>query len=105
LSRTIACCIAQTQALESDEMANERIDILAIQAIMADPMARRRLLVEAALAIQKRHGIDITREQMEAAYDRVYDAGGLIRKGLDDADTTHTAAGVRLPAGHASNRA
>ena len=49
-------------------MKTNRVDI---RAILADAKTRRRLLVGAAIAIQAREGIDTTREQMEAAYDRV----------------------------------
>ena len=49
-------------------MKTNRVDI---RAILANAKTRRGLLVGAAMAIQAREGIDTTREQMEAAYDRV----------------------------------
>jgi hypothetical protein len=42
-----------------------------IKAILADEAARKRLLVEACIAIQAREGIDTTHAQMEAAYDKI----------------------------------
>jgi hypothetical protein len=43
----------------------------AIRAILAQPAARKRLLVGACVAIQAREGIETTEAQMGAAYDRV----------------------------------
>ena len=45
-----------------------RIDI---RAILRDPVQRRRLLVNTIIATQAREGITTTREQAEAAYDKV----------------------------------
>ena len=45
-----------------------RIDI---KAILADPVQRRELMVQTIIATQAREGITTTREQAEAAYDKV----------------------------------
>ena len=42
-----------------------------IRAILSDPVKRRELFVRAIIATQAREGIVTTREQAEAAYDRV----------------------------------
>ena len=42
-----------------------------VKAILADEAARKRMLVGACIAIQAREGIDTTRAQMEAAYDKI----------------------------------
>jgi transglutaminase-like putative cysteine protease len=56
-------------------MSTKRFDI---RAILRDPVKRRTLLVNSIIATQAREGITTTREQAEAAYDRVnrtcYDA-------------------------------
>jgi hypothetical protein len=49
-------------------MGNRRINI---KEILHDPVLRRSLLVPAIQAIQHREGIMTTREQAEAAYDKV----------------------------------
>lgn len=46
---------------------NRRVNI---QAILADPEQRRRLVVEGIIGDQAREGIVTTREQAEAAYDK-----------------------------------
>lgn len=48
---------------------NSRINI---KAILSDPAQRRDLVVRCIIAIQSREGIDTTREQAEAAYDKVH---------------------------------
>jgi len=45
-----------------------RVDI---KAILADPYLRRELFVTTIIATQAREGIITTREQAEAAYDKV----------------------------------
>lgn len=45
-----------------------RVDI---KAILADPVKRKALMVDALVATQAREGITTTREQAEAAYDKV----------------------------------
>ena len=42
-----------------------------LRAILADPLLRRQLLVPVIIATQAREGISTTREQAEAAYDKV----------------------------------
>lgn len=42
-----------------------------IRAILADPIQRRELSVRFIMSAQHMEGIDTTREQAEAAYDRV----------------------------------
>lgn len=49
-----------------------RIDI---RALLADPQARRWLMVGCIIAIQAREGIVTTRLQAEAAYDAVISVG------------------------------
>lgn len=49
-----------------------------IRATLADPERRREVIVNAIIAIQAREGIATTREQAEAAYQRVID--GVARK-------------------------
>jgi len=44
---------------------------LDIKAILRDPVQRKRLMVELLIATQVREGIITTREQAEAAYERV----------------------------------
>lgn len=51
-----------------------------IRAILADAQLRRRLMVSTIIAIQAREGIVTSREQAEAAYDKVQ---------FDDDSTTH----------------
>jgi hypothetical protein len=46
----------------------KRVDIAAI---LKDPVARRRMCVDTIIAMQAREGIETTRAQAEAAYDRV----------------------------------
>ena len=46
----------------------KRIDI---KAILANPQQRRELMVRCIIAIQAREGITTTRQQAEAAYDKV----------------------------------
>lgn len=41
-----------------------------IREILADPVERRELMVQAIIALQAREGIEVTREQAEQAYDR-----------------------------------
>lgn len=48
--------------------SGRRVDI---KAILADPVLRRELSVTTLIATQAREGIDTTREQAEAAYDKV----------------------------------
>lgn len=43
-----------------------------IRAMLADAALRREIIVGSIMTIQSREGIMITREQAEAAYDRVY---------------------------------
>ena len=45
-----------------------RVDI---RRILRDPALRRELMVGVIIATQAREGIETTREQAEAAYDRV----------------------------------
>lgn len=45
-----------------------------IREILADPTRRRELMVPVIIAIQAREGVTTTREQAEAAYDRVQEA-------------------------------
>ena len=47
---------------------SRRVDI---KAILADPKQRRELMVRNIIATQAREGIKTTREQAEAAYDKV----------------------------------
>lgn len=47
---------------------NKRVDI---KAILRDPYKRRELMVETIIATQAHEGITTTREQAEAAYDKV----------------------------------
>ena len=49
-------------------MGNRRISI---KEILHDPVLRREMLVPALQAVQHREGIMTTREQAEAAYDKV----------------------------------
>jgi len=42
-----------------------------IDVILADPHLRRKLLVQANMALQHREGIMTTKEQAEKAYDKV----------------------------------
>lgn len=42
-----------------------------IRAILADPIKRRRLMVDVIIATQAREGIITTKAQAEAAYDTV----------------------------------
>lgn len=42
-----------------------------IKAILADPVKRRALMVDALIALQAVEGIETTRAQAEAAYDKV----------------------------------
>lgn len=49
-------------------MSANRVDI---KAILRDPARRRTLMVNAIIASQAREGITTTREQAEAAYDKV----------------------------------
>jgi len=49
-------------------MSQRRVNI---RAILADPENRRKIVVEALIATQAREGITTTREQAEAAYDKV----------------------------------
>lgn len=46
----------------------KRVDI---RAILADPVLRKRLMVDTIIATQAREGIITTVEQAEAAYDKV----------------------------------
>ena len=47
---------------------NRRLDI---KIILTDPVKRRILMVDSLIATQAREGITTTREQAEAAYDKV----------------------------------
>jgi len=47
---------------------SRRVDI---KAILRDPRQRRELMVQTIIATQAREGIETTREQAEAAYDKV----------------------------------
>ena len=49
-------------------MTRKRIDI---RAILQDEALRRELMVETIIATQAREGIETTREQAEAAYDKI----------------------------------
>jgi len=51
-----------------------RIDL---RAILDDPDQRRDLMVQTIIATQAREGITTTREQAEAAYDKVQQENGL----------------------------
>ena len=53
------------------ETANKRSRRLDVKAILADPDKRRRLMVDALIALQAVAGIETSREQAEAAYDKV----------------------------------
>ena len=53
-------------------MSNKRVNI---KAILADPVKRRELMVRSIIATQAREGITTTREQAEAAYDKVLAEG------------------------------
>jgi len=44
---------------------------LDVKAILRDPVLRRELMVQSLIAIQARERITTTRQQAEAAYDRV----------------------------------
>ena len=55
-----------------------------IRAILADAQLRRRLMVSTIIAIQAREGIVTSREQAEAAYDKVQSANWSITKSLPD---------------------
>jgi len=50
------------------ERTTRRVDI---KAVLADPVARKELMVGTIIATQARDGITTTREQAEAAYDQV----------------------------------
>lgn len=56
-----------------------------IRKILPDPAERRELLIRAGIAIQAREGIETTREQAEAAYDKVRS----VKKPLDIATDRH----------------
>ena len=47
---------------------SRRVDI---RAILRDPALRRELMVRTIVATQAREGIETTRQQAEAAYDKV----------------------------------
>jgi hypothetical protein len=49
-------------------MENKRVDI---KAILRDPVKRRELMVRCIIATQAREGITTSREQAEAAYDKI----------------------------------
>jgi hypothetical protein len=49
-------------------MSNRRVNI---QEIIGNPELRRKLMVDSIIATQAREGITTTREQAEAAYDKV----------------------------------
>jgi hypothetical protein len=49
-------------------MTNKRVNI---QEIIGNPVLRRKLMVDSIIATQAREGITTTREQAEAAYDKV----------------------------------
>ena len=49
-------------------MSNRRVNI---QEIIGNPELRRKLMVDCIIATQAREGITTTREQAEAAYDKV----------------------------------
>ena len=49
-------------------MKNKRVNI---KAILADPVQRRELMIRGIIATQAREGIVTTREQAEAAYDKI----------------------------------
>lgn len=40
--------------------------------LLADPVARRELMIRVIMSAQAREGIETTREQAEAAYDKVH---------------------------------
>jgi hypothetical protein len=42
-----------------------------LEAILRNPILRRKLMVDTIIALQAREGIITTREQAEAAYDKV----------------------------------
>jgi len=50
-------------------MSSKRVDI---KAILADPKKRRDMVVGSIIATQAREGVHTTREQAEAAYDKVH---------------------------------
>jgi hypothetical protein len=54
-----------------------------IRKILADPAERRELLIRAGIAIQAREGIETTREQAEAAYDKVRSVKKLLDTTMD----------------------
>jgi len=74
-----------------------------IRALLADPQLRRRLLVPVIRATQAREGITTTREQAEAAYDKVqeeqrvteYQAGAALS--FEDEHPHHTQPGWSDP--------
>jgi len=47
---------------------NQRVDI---KSVLRDPVKRRELMVATLIATQAREGVTTTREQAEAAYDKV----------------------------------
>lgn len=49
-------------------MNNRRVDI---KAILADPVKRKKLMVQMLIATQAREGRDLTLSEAEAVYDRV----------------------------------
>lgn len=55
-----------------------------IRAILADAHLRRQMMVPALIAIQAREGIVTSREQAEAAYDKVQFDALSHRDGWDD---------------------
>ena len=55
-------------------MTNKRVNI---QEIIGNPVLRRKLMVDSIIATQAREGITTTREQAEAAYDKVLQENSL----------------------------
>lgn len=52
----------------TNDAGNKRVKI---QEITGNPVLRRKLMVDCIIATQAREGITTTREQAEAAYDKV----------------------------------
>ena len=56
------------KAIQQAKSGERRVNI---RAILANPVHRRKLMVDCIVATQAREGIVTTREQAEAAYDKI----------------------------------
>lgn len=57
-------------------MKNNKRNRIDIKKILSDPKMRKMLFCEAIIAIQAREGVVTTKEQSEAAYDKVQQEKG-----------------------------